>query len=215
MLKEKSLHEVEVLLERYPALEGMREQLVDAIERLVQCAEKGGKILVCGNGGSAADSLHIVGELMKSFVLKRRIAPELQAALKAQWGDQADYYIENLEGPIPAISLVNEVSLITAYSNDKAPDLAFAQQVLGHGRPGDILLAISTSGNSANVLHAARVARTLGLEVVSMTGEGGGKLKDLSDTLLAVPSRVTYQIQEYHLPIYHAICLALEAQFFD
>ena len=215
MLKEKSLHEVEVLIERYPTLGDMRAQLINAIERLVQCVEKGGKILVCGNGGSAADSLHIVGELMKSFVLKRRIAPELQAALKAQWGDHADYYIENLEGAIPAISLVNEVSLITAYSNDKAPDLVFAQQVFGYGRPGDVLLAISTSGNSANVLHAARIARTLGLEVISMTGEGGGKLKDLSDVLLAVPSRVTYQIQEYHLPIYHAICLALEAQFFD
>ena len=215
MLKEKSLHEVEVLIERYPTLGDMRAQLINAIERLVQCVEKGGKILVCGNGGSAADSLHIVGELMKSFVLKRRIAPELQAALKAQWGDQADYYIENLEGTVPAISLVNEVSLMTAYSNDKAPDLVFAQQVFGYGRPGDVLLAISTSGNSANVLHAARIARTLGLEVISMTGEGGGKLKDLSDVLLAVPSRVTYQIQEYHLPIYHAICLALEAQFFD
>lgn len=215
MLKEKSLHEVEVLIERYPTLGDMRAQLINAIERLVQCVEKGGKILACGNGGSAADSLHIVGELMKSFVLKRRIAPELQAALKAQWGDQADYYIENLEGTVPAISLVNEVSLMTAYSNDKAPDLVFAQQVFGYGRPGDVLLAISTSGNSANVLHAARIARTLGLEVISMTGEGGGKLKDLSDVLLAVPSRVTYQIQEYHLPIYHAICLALEAQFFD
>lgn len=215
MLREKSLEEISVLLRRYPALEPIRQELIAAVQMLADCYRGGGKLLVCGNGGSAADSLHIVGELMKSFVLKRRIAPELQAALKAQWGDQADYYIENLEGTLPAISLVNEVSLITAYSNDKASDLVFAQQVLGHGRPGDILLAISTSGNSTNVLHAARVARTLRLEVISLTGEGGGKLKDLSDVLLAVPSKVTYQIQEYHLPIYHAICLALEAEFFD
>lgn len=215
MLNEKCLHEIDVLIERYPALEPMRETITAAIELTAECYRSGGKVMTCGNGGSAADSLHIVGELMKSFVLKRKIAPELQAALKEQWGADADYYIENLEGSMPALSLVNEVSLITAYSNDKAPDLAFAQQVLGHGRPGDILLAISTSGNSANVLHAARIARTMGVKVISLTGEGGGKLRELSDVLLAVPSTVTYQIQEYHLPIYHTLCLALEAEFFS
>jgi D-sedoheptulose 7-phosphate isomerase len=215
MLNERSLHEVQVLVERYPALEGMRQNLISAIELIANCCANGGKLLVCGNGGSAADSLHIVGELMKSFVLKRELEPELQEKLRGQLGDGAEYYIQNLQGALPAISLVNEVSLMTAYGNDNTADLVFAQQVLGYGKCGDVLLAISTSGNSANVVHAAKVAKALGLKVVSMTGENGGELKGLSDVLLAAPSTVTYQIQEYHLPIYHALCLALEAEFFN
>ena len=214
MLKGKSLNEVNILMERYPALEIIRAQLIEAIESMVQCVENGGKILVCGNGGSAADSLHIVGELMKSFVLKRKLSPAQQEALQDQFPDYAEYYIENLQGAIPAISLVNEVSLMTAYGNDKAADLVFAQQVLGYGRSGDVLLAISTSGNSVNVLHAARVAKTAGMRVISLTGADGGKLEALSDILLSAPSSETYQIQEYHLPIYHTICLALEKEFF-
>lgn len=214
MLKEKSLHEVDVLIERYSALKSLRGELVCAIERVVQCVEKDRKILVCGNGGSAADSLHIVGELMKSFVLKRKLSPMWQNKIRELFPDQADYYIDNLQGTVPAISLVNEVGLMTAYSNDNAADLVFAQQVLGYGQAGDVLLAISTSGNSGNVLHAARIAKAVGIDVISLTGAGGGKLKNLSDILLAVPSSVTYQIQEYHLPIYHAICLAVEAQLF-
>lgn len=215
MLKEKSLREVQVLIERYPALDYLRSELMSAIERLVQCAENEGKILVCGNGGSAADSLHIVGELMKSFILKRKMPASWQDKLRTQFPHHADYYIDHLQGAIPAISLVNEVGLMTAYSNDNAADLVFAQQVLGYGRAGDVLLAISTSGNSDNVLHAARIAKTIGLDVLSMTGAGGGKLRDLSDVLLAVPSSVTYQIQEYHLPVYHAICRAMEAELFE
>lgn len=215
MLNEKSLNEIQVLVNRYPVLNDLHNDLVAAVEMMADCFANGGKLLVCGNGGSAADSLHIVGELMKSFVLKRNLSPEFQTALRAQWGDQADYYIENLEGAIPAISLVNEVSLMTAYSNDNAADLVFAQQVLGYGRPGDVLLGLSTSGNSENVLHAARIAKIMGIGVISMTGMGGGKLRELSDVLLAAPSTVTYQIQEYHLPIYHTICLALEAEFFN
>ena len=214
MLKEKSLREIEVLIERYPVLGPMRNELISAVERMVLCVEKGRKILICGNGGSAADSLHIVGELMKSFVLKRKLPPVWQDKLREQYPDLAEYYIQNLQGAIPAISLVNEVSLMTAYSNDNAADLMFAQQVLGYGQVGDVLLAISTSGNSGNVLHAARIANAIGMEVISMTGANGGKLKELSDVLLAAPSTITHQIQEYHLPIYHAICLALEAHFF-
>lgn len=215
MLSEKSLHEVDTLIERYPLLTILREKLITAVEELANCYRKGGKILVCGNGGSAADSLHIVGELMKSFVLKRRISPEVQLKLKSQWGEEADYYIENLEEAIPAISLVNEVSLMTAYGNDKTADLIFAQQVLGYGKPGDVLICISTSGNSANVLHAAKVARVLGVKVISLTGNSGGKLGELSDTLLNVPSEITHQIQELHLPLYHTICYILETELFE
>ena len=214
MLKESSLREVDILLERYPMLVTLRQRVIATVELLADSYRKGGKILICGNGGSAADSLHIVGELMKRFVRKRTIHPGLQKELKAQWGETADYYIENLEETIPAISLVNESSLLTAYSNDKTADLVFAQQVLGYGKAGDVLICISTSGSSANVLHAAKVASTLGMHVISMTGERGGKLKEVSEILLNVPSAVTYQIQEFHLPIYHTICLMLEAELF-
>lgn len=214
-MKEQSLQEIQILINRYPSLEGMRNNLIEAVQTLRDCFSSGGKLLTCGNGGSAADSLHIVGELMKSFARNRKVSPDLQEKLREQWGDIAEYYIENLQRTLPANSLVNEVSLLTAYGNDNTSDLAFAQQVMGYGREGDVLLGISTSGNSQNVLHAARIARTLGMTVISLTGESGGKLKELSDVLLAVPSTVTYQIQEYHLPIYHTICLVLESEFFE
>lgn len=215
ILNERCLQEIRLLTDRYPALVGIYQDLVQAVEVLDRCCEQGGKILVCGNGGSAADSLHIVGELMKGFVLKRPICPDLQTALRQIAPEEADYYIQNLQQGLPAVSLVNEVALLTAYSNDKTADLVFAQQVLGYGKAGDVLLNVSTSGNSVNVLHAAKVAKALGLKIISLTGEGGGKLKMLSDVLLSVPSNITYQIQEYHLPIYHTICLALEKQFFS
>ena len=170
--------------------------------------------MICGNGGSASDSLHIVGELMKGFVLQRKLPSDLQNALREAAPNSAEYLIKNLQGALPAISLVSEVALSTAYANDKASDLAFAQQVLGQGRKGDILLAISTSGNSSNVLYAAQVAKALEISVVGLTGVGGGKLSDWSNVLIDVPEKETYKIQELHLPVYHAICLALEQEFF-
>lgn len=213
-LTQETLNEIDFLLNRYPQLYDIRGSLIRAVQILVDCYRSGKKILVCGNGGSAADSLHIVGELMKSFVLKRTLPEELQAKLKDLYSQDADYYISQLQGAVPVISLVNEVGLLTAYSNDNNADLAFAQQVLGYGNAGDILIAISTSGNSKNILHAAKIAKAIGIDVVALTGKGGGELKDFADVLLAVPSETTYQIQELHLPIYHAICLALEKQFF-
>lgn len=152
---------------------------------------------------------------MKGFALDRKISPDIQETLIRQFPQEASYYIQNLQAAVPAISLASETALMTAYGNDQAADLAMAQQVLGYGRPGDVLLAISTSGNSANVVHAARIARVLGVEVVSLTGQGGGRLAVLSDILLDVPSHVTYQIQELHLPVYHALCLAVERELFD
>ena len=211
---EKAEKEIELLLERYPDLSSMRGALTDSVAQLSSCFQEGGKLLVCGNGGSAADSLHIAGELMKGFVLERTLPQQFREELRATCPQWSGYYAEHLQGALPVISLVNETGLMTAYSNDKAPDLVFAQQVLGYGRPGDILLAISTSGNSRNVVHAARIAKTMGLKVISLTGKGGGALAELSDILLAVPSEVTYQIQEYHLPVYHALCLAVEQEMF-
>lgn len=214
MLRENTKRELEIVVERYPQLVVLKRALETAVETIVSAARAGNKLLICGNGGSAADSLHITGELMKSFTLERKISMDIQQKLKAGFPDDADYYIDNLQGAIPTISLVNEVGLMTAYSNDKCADLVFAQQVLGHGKGGDVLIAISTSGNSSNVLHAARIAKALGLSIISLTGESGGKMKELSDVLLNVPATITYQIQELHLPIYHALCLAVEVEMF-
>lgn len=215
MLKEQAKREIDIVIERYPCLECLRDQLLQSVEQMKDAYFHGGKILTCGNGGSAADSLHIVGELMKSFVAKRSIPDELSKKISEKFPEDAPLYLENLQGAIPSISLVNEVSLMTAFGNDKSSELVFAQQVLGYGKRGDVLIAISTSGNSANVLHAAKIAKCMGIHVISLTGESGGKLKELSDILLAVPSNITYQIQELHLPIYHALCLAIEAEVFE
>lgn len=187
----------------------------DSIEAIVACYKNGKKLLVCGNGGSAADSLHIVGELMKGFVLPRKLEDVKQKEIRNLFPETAQYLIDNLQGTLPAISLVSETSLSTAYSNDQAPELSFAQQVLGYGNNGDILIAISTSGNSKNVIYAAQIAKVQGMKVISLTGNTGGKLKEFSDILINVPSDETYIIQEYHLPIYHAICAAVENEMFS
>ena len=215
MLKSVANREIELLVNRYPVLARLEEDIVSCVQMLKNCYHRGNKILVCGNGGSAADSLQIVGELMKSFTLKRRLPEELRQRICEECGEAAPDYIENLQRAIPALALVSETALMTAYANDNAADFAIAQQVLGYGKPGDVLIAISTSGNSANVLHAARIAKVAEVKVISLTGEGGGKLRGLSDVCIAVPSRITYQIQELHLPVYHCICLALEAELFS
>lgn len=202
------------LVRRYPALAVCEADLEQAAEMMIACYRQGGKVLVCGNGGSAADSLHIVGELMKGFILPRKLKPELQEKLRSTCPEMAEYCIANLQGALPAISLVNEVGLTTAYANDQAPDLGFAQQVLGQGKEGDVLFAISTSGNSANVLYAAGVAKALGIKVIGLAGQTGGKMVQWCDVCIKVPSRVTFKIQEYHLPVYHALCLCLEEEFF-
>lgn len=202
------------LMERYPALTACEKDIEYATQMIIDCYRNGGKVLVCGNGGSASDALHIVGELMKSFVLPREIKEETQQAIRASFDADAEYLCKNLQGALPAIALVGETALQTAYANDVAPDLAFAQQVLGYGRAGDLLIGISTSGNSTNVIYAAEVARAVGMKTVSLTGQGGGKLSLVSDCTVAVPEKETYCIQEYHLPIYHALCMAVEIEFF-
>lgn len=213
-MKQSTEAKVETLLNRYPKLRNCEQEILAAIEQMIIAYKNGGRLLVCGNGGSAADSMHIVGELMKGFVLTRTLPEALQEALYNVAPDCAQYLIENLQCALPAVSLVSEAALSTAYANDKAPNLVFAQQVLGQGKKGDVLLVISTSGNSANVLYAAQVAKALGISVIGLTGAGGGKMKKWSDTLIAVPETETFMIQELHLPIYHGICLALEEEFF-
>ena len=212
-MKEIATKQIEILIERYPQLDLIRQDLIQAVDKIIESYKNGNKIMVCGNGGSAADSLHIVGELMKAFVLPRKLPIEVQNKI-AKVSTNAKYLQENLQMALPAISLVNEVGLLTAYANDVAPDLNFAQQVLGQGKKGDVLIAISTSGNSENVIYAVEVAKAMNITSISLTGKTGGKLKNLSDITIAVPETETYKIQELHLPVYHTICLAVEAEFF-
>jgi D-sedoheptulose 7-phosphate isomerase len=200
------------LIGRYPALASC--QLQAAVEELISCYNRKNKLLVCGNGGSAADALHIVGELMKGFLLPRKLNVQKQDEIKILFSETAQYLIDNLQETLPAISLVSETALLTAYANDQVSDLSYAQQVLGYGNAGDILIAISTSGNSKNVIYAAQMAKVQGMKVISLTGNTGGNLKVLSDVLINVPADETYVIQEYHLPIYHALCAAVENEFF-
>jgi len=197
----------EELYERYPQLKVCETEIAKAYGLLLDCYRNGGKVLVCGNGGSASDSEHIVGELLKKFKKHRDIDGEVAAKLPPELAAR-------LEGSLPAISLVSMSGILTAFANDVAWETAFAQQVYGLGRPGDVLIALSTSGNSANCVNAALVARAKGIRVVSMTGAGGGRLGGIADASIAVPERETYKIQELHLPVYHALCAALEEDLF-
>ena len=202
------------LFRRYPALDGCRSAIEAAVETLICCFQDGNKLLVCGNGGSASDSEHIVGELMKTFMLNRPLDAAVREKIRAAYPEYAEHMIANLQKAVPAISLVSETALMTAYTNDNSAEMAFAQHVLSYGRPGDILLAITTSGNSTNVLNAARIARITDVKIIGLTGQSGGKLKELSDVCICAPAAVTYQIQEYHLPIYHCLCACVENELF-
>lgn len=206
--------QLNLLIERYPKLEGCKEDIRKAYELLEAAYHKGRKLLVCGNGGSASDSEHIVGELMKEFKLKRKVYSEHAAALKAIDPELGQVLADNLQGALPAISLTGHSSLQTAYMNDAVPELVFAQQVNGYGREGDVLLGISTSGNSKNVLYAAVNAKAKGLKVIGLTGSKENKLMKFADVCIRVPETETYKIQEYHLPVYHCLCLMLEEKFF-
>lgn len=212
-MKQSSKEILKNLIDRYPKMQSCYRGIEQSAEAMAHCYRNGGKILVCGNGGSAADALHIVGELMKAFILPRKIAEADQKKI-CEYSKHADYINANLQGALPAISLVNEMSLLTAYANDVAPDLDFAQQVYGYGNKGDILIGISTSGNSNNVIYACEVAKAKEMVTVGLTGENGGKIREIADFLINVPQEETYKIQELHLPVYHAICLALENEFF-
>ena len=192
---------------RYPQLKCCESEIAKALDLLLMCYRGGGKVLTCGNGGSAADAEHIVGELLKKFRKHRDIDSGVAAKLPPE-------LVAKLEGALPAVSLVSMSGILTAFANDVAWEAAFAQQVYGLGKPGDVLIALSTSGNSANCVNAALVAKAKGLKVVSMTGEGGGKLAALADAAIRVPESETYKIQELHLPVYHALCAELEKTLF-
>ncbi|MBP5290842.1 MAG: SIS domain-containing protein [Paludibacteraceae bacterium] len=203
------------LITRYPILAPCREDILRAYEVLETCYAQGRKLLVAGNGGSAADSEHIVGELMKEFKLKRRVFADQAESMQRIDPEMGRILAENLQGALPAISLCEHSGLNTAYMNDSGePALIFAQQVNGYGRKGDVFLGISTSGNSKNILYAAVAAKAKGLKVIGLTGHKESRLATLADVCIRVPETETYKIQELHLPVYHALCMMLEEHFF-
>lgn len=206
--------QLNLLLKRYPQLTACKEAIIKAYFLLEDAYLNGRKLLVCGNGGSASDSEHIVGELMKEFKLKRKVYSDHAAALKEIDPELGQVLAENLQGALPAISLTGHSSLQTAFMNDAVPELVFAQQVNGYGKPGDVFLGISTSGNSKNVLYAAVNAKAKGLTVIGLTGGNESKLMKYADVCIRVPETETYKIQELHLPVYHCLCLMLEQHFF-
>ncbi len=214
-MKETTFSKVDDLIARYPALAVCEDSLRDAVKALCDSYHQGGKLLVCGNGGSASDAEHIVGELMKGFILKRPIDDSLYEKMKKICPTEADYLRDNLQGALPAVSLMNAVALNSAFANDQAPDLAMAQQVLGLGKAEDVLIGISTSGNSANVIYAVQMARVKGIKTIGLIGNRECRLKDLCDIAICVPETETYKIQELHLPVYHMLCMAVENEFFD
>ena len=207
---------LDLLIRRYPILSVCREDIAKAYDILETCFAGGNKLLVAGNGGSCADAEHIVGELMKGFKLPRRSTEEFAEKLRAVDPVRGEELAEKLQGGLPAIALSGHQGLNTAYINDVENGglLMYAQQVNGYGKPGDIFLGISTSGNSKNVMYAAVVAKAKGMKVIGFTGAKGGQLAEIADVAIKVPETETYMIQELHLPVYHALCLMLEEKFF-
>lgn len=205
---------IEELVKRYPVLESNKNDIIKAYEVIEESYRNGGKLLIAGNGGSASDAEHIVGELMKSFVLPRKLDKEYAERLVEADANMGAELADKLQCALPAIALVDHVALSTAYLNDVDPLLSFAQQVNGYGVAGDVFLGITTSGNSKNVLYANTVAKAKGMKTIALTGRDGGKIKDIADVAIVVAENETYKIQELHLPIYHCLCLMLEERFF-
>lgn len=203
------------LMSRYPILKSIEQDIIDAYQIMEKCYTNSGKMLIAGNGGSAADSEHIAGELMKSFKTPRPVSDEFTKKLKSIDAERGAVLAKNLECSLMAIPLVAHEALTTAYTNDVDGLGVFAQQLFGYGKEGDVFLGISTSGNSKNIMNAAVVARASGIKVVGLTGINGGELASVSDVVVKVPEMETYIIQELHLPIYHCWCLMLEYKFFS
>jgi len=207
---------LENLIERYPALAGVRGNIAAAFEILKASFGSGGKLLIAGNGGSAADAEHITGELMKGFLKRRPLGAEIKESISQSAGDEdaARLLAGKLQGGLPVIALTGNSALSTAFLNDVEGELVFAQQVCGYGRKGDVLLAISTSGNSQNVIYAMITASAKGLKNILLSGNTGGRALQYADAAIVVPGTETYKIQELHLPVYHTLCLMLEEYFF-
>lgn len=213
-LDEKLYKHIDLLVSRYPILGAIKNDIIDAYLIMEECYKNGGKLLIAGNGGSAADSEHIAGELMKRFKIPRPISEDFSKKLKSIDPDRGAILSKNLECSLMAIPLVAHEALTTAYINDVDGLGVFAQQLFGYGCSGDVFLGISTSGNSKNIMNATVVARAMGIKVIGLTGAKGGELQEVADVGVKVPEIETYMVQELHLPIYHCWCLMLEEKFF-
>ncbi len=204
---------IDQLIERYPSLSVCKKDIEDAANALIESFKNGNKLLIAGNGGSCADSDHITGELLKSFVKLRKPSKDFIDSLKKIDSETGTYLEDKLQGSLPAIALTNNAALMTASLNDVDGNVMFAQQVNGYGVKGDVFLGISTSGNSKNIVYPMVVAKAKGLKTIALTGKTGGKLKNLADICIIVPQNETFMIQELHLPVYHALCLEVEEYF--
>ena len=214
MLDSKLQKHIDLLLKRYPVLKVVEQDIIAAYLIMEHAYENDGKLLIAGNGGSAADSEHIAGELMKRFKIPRPVSNEYAEKLKEVDPVRGIELAKNLERGLMAIPLVAHEALSTAYINDVDGYGVFAQQLFGYGRPGDVFLGISTSGNSQNIMNATVVARASGIKVIGLTGAKGGELATVSDVAVRVPEVETYMVQELHLPVYHCWCMMLEEKFF-
>ena len=213
-MEEKTRACLDLLVERYPVLAPLKGDIYTAYTMLRDCYEAGGKLLLAGNGGSCADAEHIVGELMKGFKLPRKLRPEMCEQLTEADPERGPVLAACLQQGLPAIALSSHQALNTAFMNDVDGNLMFAQQLGVLGCPGDVFLAISTSGNSKNVYDACVMAKAKGMKIIALSGKTGGRLKNMADLSLIMPSDETYMIQELHLPVYHCLCLMLEDRFF-
>ena len=202
------------LIVRYPDLKICVPALEKAAKIMIDAFTAGHRLYICGNGGSAADAEHIVGELMKGFVLKREVSSAFRAELVDRYGMEGNTMADHLQCGLPAIALTGSPALSTAFSNDVAPDMVFAQQLFALGQPGDVVIGISTSGNSKNVVSCLKLALARGIHTIAMTGSGGGECGKLAECLINVPVQQTFMVQEYHLPVYHALCLIIEDHFY-
>jgi D-sedoheptulose 7-phosphate isomerase len=206
---------LEELIIRYPQLKDISNKINEAAERLIRCYQQGNKVLICGNGGSSSDSDHIAGELLKGFENKRPLDDSMRNKLLSVSGKRGLLLADKLQTGLPAISLSAHAGLVTAVVNDIDANLIYAQQVIGFGNPGDVMIGISTSGNAQNVIDAAITSRAKGMTVIGLTGATGGRLKSFCDLLINVPEHRTSYVQELHLPVYHTLCLMVENYFFE
>jgi phosphoheptose isomerase len=213
-VKQKAENLFNSTFERYPSLVSCKNSIREACEALISCYRRDGKVLVCGNGGSASDAEHITGELMNKFLLRRPADAKVLQRLSSLGFDKDSRIATLLQQSLPAISLVSQIALITAISNDNSPDMIFAQQVYGYGKAGDVLIALSTSGNSPNVLNAVKVALALDMITIGFTGEKESEISRISSITVKVPSPTTFMVQELHLPVYHLLCAVAEEEFF-
>lgn len=214
-MTEKVQAQLDLLIKRYPVLEICKDSIAKAYRIIEDCYKSKGKLLIAGNGGSAADAEHMVGELMKGFKKQRKLSKDFSDRLMEVSPEYGKVLAKNLQGALPAIALDGHYALSTAYMNDCEPLLCFAQQVNGYGNKGDVFIGISTSGNSKNVLYAAVTAKAKGMKVIGLTGAKESNLSDMADVCIMVPETETYMVQELHLPVYHALCLIIEESIWE